>query len=151
MRLKVEDAKGFSIGSGTIIDTHENEAVLISCGHIFRESQGQGKISVDLFHPQHQTVEGKLLDYNLKRDIAIVSLSPRTRRDRRLGGCHKRDHLRSSDAAFSIGCDKGGDPTVCETKITSLNRYQGPPNIAGGGTTGRWTQRRRAVLARGRT
>jgi len=132
VRLKIEDAKGHSIGSGTIVDTHGDEAVLITCGHIFRESQGQGRIVVDLFHPQPRTIEGKLLDYDLKRDIAIVSIAPGA-------GVVSAPvapqglSVNKSDAAFSIGCDKGQDPSIRPTKITALNRYQGPPNIEAAG------------------
>ncbi len=32
-----------------------------------------------------------------------------------------------------IGCSNGNDPTVMETRVTSLDRYQGPPNIEASG------------------
>ena len=32
-----------------------------------------------------------------------------------------------------IGCSNGQDPTVLETRVTSLDRYQGPPNIEASG------------------
>src|SRR5215207_7276788 len=34
---------------------------------------------------------------------------------------------------IGIGCSNGQDPTVLETRITSLDRYQGPPNIEASG------------------
>ena len=40
VRLKIEDADGNSVGSGTIIDARAGEALVLTCGHIFRESQG---------------------------------------------------------------------------------------------------------------
>lgn len=127
VRLKVEDAKGHSIGSGTIIDARKGEALLITCGHIFRESQGKGRIVVDLFHPQPRTVEGKLLDYDLKRDIALVTISGADLVA--VPVAPEGFQVNKNDAAFSIGCDHGQDPTVRQTSITGLNRYQGPPNI----------------------
>ena len=48
MRLRIDDADGHSVGSGTIIDTRSGEALVLTCGHIFRDSQGKGKITIDL-------------------------------------------------------------------------------------------------------
>jgi hypothetical protein len=138
VRLKVEEPQGHAIGTGTIIDTHGDEAVLITCGHIFRASQGKGRIQVELFHPQPRMVEGKLLDYDLERDIAIVSINSGSGTV-----CAPVSPtglaVNKNDAAFSVGCDKGADPTIRQSKIKSLNRYVGPPNIeaAGEPTIGR--------------
>ena len=52
VRLTIEDRDGFSYGSGTIIDARQGEALVLTCGHIFRDSQGKGKILVDVFGPQ---------------------------------------------------------------------------------------------------
>jgi hypothetical protein len=30
---------------------------------------------------------------------------------------------------FSIGCDRGANPSVRESRVTNINRYLGPPNI----------------------
>jgi hypothetical protein len=128
VRLKVEEPQGQAIGTGTIIDTHGDDAVLITCAHVFRESQGKGRIQVEVFHPQPQTLEGKLLEYDLERDIAVVEIKPGP-------GAVSAPvaptglTVNKQDPAFSIGCDKGADPTIRETKITNLNRYVGPPNI----------------------
>ena len=52
MRLTIEDRDGFSYGSGTIIIARQGEALVLTCGHIFRDSQGKGKILIDVFGPQ---------------------------------------------------------------------------------------------------
>ena len=49
VRLRVEDPDGRSCGSGTIIDSRGGEALVLTCGHIFRDSHGKGRIEVDLF------------------------------------------------------------------------------------------------------
>ena len=132
VRLKVRDADGHSVGTGTIIDTHGDEAVLITCGHIFRASQGKGQIQVDLFHPQPRTVPGKLLDYDLERDIALVSISPGAGTVAAVVAPEGLV-LNKNDEAFNIGCNQGEDPSLRATKITGINRYQGPPNIESAG------------------
>jgi hypothetical protein len=41
--------------------------------------------------------------------------------------------VRPGDRAFTIGCDKGADPTVRFTHITAVNKYQGKPNFTAAG------------------
>jgi hypothetical protein len=41
--------------------------------------------------------------------------------------------VRPGDRAFTIGCDKGADPTVRMTQITAVNKYQGKPNYTAAG------------------
>jgi thiol-disulfide isomerase/thioredoxin len=129
IRLKVEDAKGFGYGTGTIIDNHGEEALAVTCGHLFRESKGQGTISVDLFSEgQTRTVPGQLIDYNLERDVALVSLRPGvqiTPVQVAPGGFRSRP----GERVFSIGCDKGANPTVRASTVAAVNKYSGHPNI----------------------
>ena len=49
VRLRVEDPLGHSCGSGTIIDALPGgEALIVTCGHLFRDSQGKGKVEIDV-------------------------------------------------------------------------------------------------------
>ena len=53
VRLRVEDPQGHSCGSGTIIDARAgSEALVLTCGHLFRDSKGTGKIDVDVSVPR---------------------------------------------------------------------------------------------------
>ena len=77
VRLKVDDEKGHSYGTGTIIDARQGEALIITCGHLFRESKGQGPLTVEMFEATPtgarsagQTV-GQVISYDLARDIAL--------------------------------------------------------------------------------
>ena len=129
VRLRVEDATGFGFGTGTIIDTHESEALVVTCGHIFRESQGKGKIVADLFAAgASQPVEGQLIAYDLDRDIALVSVRvnvPVTP----VMVAPPSYTVRPQDQVFSIGCDKGAEPSVRPSVITAVNKYLGKPNF----------------------
>jgi thiol-disulfide isomerase/thioredoxin len=49
VRLTVEDGQIRSHGTGTIIDARERDALIITCGHLFRESKGKAPIMVDLY------------------------------------------------------------------------------------------------------
>ncbi len=51
VRLTISDPTGASYGSGTLIDARAGEALVLTCGHIFRDSQGKGQVTIDLLGP----------------------------------------------------------------------------------------------------
>ena len=124
VRLKVYDGSGYGAGTGTIIDTHGDEALVLTCGHLFRENKGQGKIEVDLFvGGQPKTVLGNVVDYDAdNRDIALVSIRPGfpVQPVKLLA---KGSPIRTGQAAFSFGCDRGDDPSRRDTRITGVDKY----------------------------
>jgi Trypsin-like peptidase domain len=137
VRLRVQDldGRGAGIGSGTIIDTHFNEeakaeeALIITCGHLFRDSQGKGKITVDLFvGGRVLTVEGQLLDHDDKKDIALVTIWPEVKVTP-VQVAPKNFVSRPRDRVFTIGCSEGREPTVEESQVNAINRFVGKPNI----------------------
>lgn len=140
VRLRVHDASGYGVGSGTVIDTHGDEALVLTCGHLFRDTAGKGRIEVDVFvGNQPKTVAGTLVDYDAdKRDIALVSIRPGTTITP--VPVVSSDKLpQAGDAAFSFGCDRGADPSLRDTRLTAIDKYVGPSNleIAGAPIDGR--------------
>ena len=124
VRLRVHDGHGFGAGTGTIIDTHGDEALVLTCGHLFRETKGQGKIEVDLFVAgETRTVLGQVVDYDADtRDIALVAI--RTGfpvQPVQVVGADSR--VENGQTAFSFGCDRGDDPSRRDTRITGINKY----------------------------
>ena len=70
VRLRIEDPDGRSCGSGTIIDCRQGEALIITCGHVFRDSKGKGRVEVDLFGPTPmRAIPGRVVSYDLQRDV----------------------------------------------------------------------------------
>src|SRR5262249_15161557 len=127
VRIKVEDATGYGYGTGTIIDVHDNEALVITCGHLFRESKGQGKVTADVFATEaEQTIDGQLIGYDLDRDVALVSVRAAGLRPATVAP--PAYTVRPGDRAFTMGCDKGADPSIRPTQITAVNKYRGRPN-----------------------
>jgi len=131
--LRIEDPEGVSLGTGTIIDVHENEALVLTCGHIFRDSQGKGAISCDL-QGRHQgkDIPGQLISYNLKRDVGLVSV--RTGSNVvpiQVAGPGHQDRAR--EPVFALGCGQGAPATVIKNQIIAVNRYDGPANLVVGG------------------
>lgn len=129
VRLRVEDEYGNSYGSGTIVHVHGSDALILTCGHIFRESRGNGKIMVDLYAPgADQPVEGQLVRYDLKRDLALVGI--RTSVPLRPILVAGRDfQVTRSQRLFSVGCNQGKPPTVMRGHLKAVNKYLGPQNL----------------------
>ncbi len=124
VRLRVHDGQGFGAGTGTIIDTHGKEALVMTCGHLFRENKGQGKVEVDLFvGGQTKTVLGQVIDYDAdNHDIALVAIEPGFPLQP-VPVVASAQHLQNGQPVFSFGCDRGDDPTRRDTRITGLNKY----------------------------
>jgi len=129
VRLRIADTDGHSCGSGTIIDAQDGEALILTCGHIFRDSKGQGAIEVDLFGPTPaERVTGRLVAYDLERDIGLVAIrTPGPVATAQVAPAGYR--VAKQDRVIPVGCNNGETPSVCFSRVTSLDRYVGPPNL----------------------
>jgi thiol-disulfide isomerase/thioredoxin len=155
VRLCVEDPQGISYGTGTIIAAQGGEAIVLTCGHIFRESQGKLPVGVELFEPSQESrvasrepeshsagprplslvarLEGEVLGYDLTRDVGLVRIRP-TRPLRIAPLAARETVLQPGEEVVSVGCNNGQEPTVWHTHVTAINRYVGPANVEAAGT-----------------
>lgn len=134
VKLKISDPDGHSYGSGTVVHTQENEALVLTCAHLFRDSQGQGPLEVITFHESESgtTVPGKVLVYDLDRDVALVAI--RTQSPIKPMSIAPSSHqMQVGQQAFSVGCDNGGPRNLYQTRINSVNRYVGHDNLQAAG------------------
>jgi thiol-disulfide isomerase/thioredoxin len=127
VRLRVEDKNSYSFGTGTVIHSHEGESLVLTCGHLFRDSQGRGVVTADVNWADEKqvTVPGEVLSYDADaNDVALVVIRP---------GFHiptvavasTNTKIAIGEPAFSIGCDKGQPPTIRPTKIKNHAQYDG--------------------------
>ena len=129
IRLRIEDSRGQSFGSGTVIDVHGKEVLALTCAHIFRESQGKGRILIDTFDSQGtSTVRGQLIGHDFDRDVALVSFRPRTTIEP-VPVAANMSRLQEGSQLFSIGCNKGDDPTIMQGRLKAIDRYMGAGNF----------------------
>lgn len=128
-RLRVEDASGVSWATGTVIDCRQGEALILTCGHVFRDSQGKGRIEVDLFGPKGpRGVAGQVISWDLKRDLALVSIFTEAAiTPVGVGGPDRTTPVGA--AVVTVGCNGGKDPTIHHSRITAVDKYLGPSNI----------------------
>jgi thiol-disulfide isomerase/thioredoxin len=120
VRIRVADPAGHSCGSGTIIDARGGKALILTCGHLFRDSHGNGAVEVELFgRHAGQKVAGRLESYDSEaRDVALVSI-PMTEPVVAARLAPVGYTVRRGDSVASVGCDHGADPTVRRNRVNS--------------------------------
>lgn len=128
-RLRVDDGQGASWGTGTVIDCRQGEALILTCGHIFRDSQGQGRVEVDLFGPgAPRGLAGQVISWDLKRDLALVSVfTDVTIEPAKVGGSQRT--TAAGEPVVTVGCNGGQDPTIHHSQVTAVDKYLGPANV----------------------
>ena len=128
-RLRVESAAGVSRGTGTVIDCRQGEALILTCGHIFRDSAGKGQVEVDLFAPGGpRGVAGQVVAWDLRRDLALVSIFTDAPLEAvRVGTPDRR--VGPGESVVTVGCNGGADPTIHHSRITAVDKYLGPANV----------------------
>jgi len=128
-RLRVEDGQGVSWGTGTVVDCRQGEALVLTCGHIFRDSQGKGRIEIDLFGPgSPRGLAGQVVSWDLKRDLALVSVfTDHQIVPMRIGAAGRE--TTPGEQVVTVGCNGGSDPTAHFSRITAVDKYLGPANI----------------------
>jgi len=138
VKIAVEDSDGLSAGTGTIVDARSGEALVQTCGHLFRSSEGKGAIMVTLFRAGpsgaevQTTLPGNLIHYDLDRDLALVSIRPKTP-VQQVSIARSADSISSGASVTTVGCNQGKNPTAIATRITAVDRYQGHPNVEAAG------------------
>ncbi len=134
VKVAVQDPDGTSAGAGTLVDARQGEALILTCGHLFRSSAGKGPITVSLFQAGptgaelRTTVPGQLIDYDLERDLALVSI----RTDAPVQAVAIGPvgvTLQPGASVTTVGCNNGQNPTAIASQITTIDRYQGHPNV----------------------
>lgn len=129
VRLRIESETMQSNGSGTVIWSQNGEALIITCGHIFRDMKPTDQLFVDFYRNGNWVnVPGQVLQYFAdKHDIGMVKCALPFEVEP--VGINYSEPLAVGSAAYSIGCDRGTPPAIRDTQITCLNRYLGEPNI----------------------
>jgi hypothetical protein len=112
-----------------VIDCRQGEALILTCGHIFRDSEGKGRVEVDLFAPGGpRGVAGQVVAWDLRRDLALVSIFTDAPLEAvRVGTADRR--VAPGESVVTVGCNGGADPTIHHSRITAVDKYLGPANV----------------------
>lgn len=129
VRLKIDDGGSHSVGSGTIIDARDGEALVLTCGHVFRDSKGKGPVSIDLFGPgAPQNLPGHVLSYDLQSDVGLISFRPGV--PVVAARVAPASGLGQKSVVINIGCNHGENPTARISRVTAINKFLGPPTFS---------------------
>lgn len=126
VRIRVIDPSGTSHGTGTIIHSTGNDALVLTCGHIFRESRGQGRIEADIaFSTEMKTVSGRLITFDSNaHDIALLTIrTPFQVKPAKIARQSFQGSL--NQGVFTVGCDKGNQPTIRRSHFKRAASYDG--------------------------
>ena len=138
VRIKVHGAGIIGFGSGTIIYSDPENAIILTCAHIFkieesrtqpRPDQFPRRITIDLFDgelhgPKRQQVhyvaslEGKAIDYDFTSDVGLILIKP----GRKLPSARvvpPNWQARSKMEMITVGCSEGNDATAWTTTIVN--------------------------------
>ncbi len=127
VRLKVEDPKGSSYATGTVIHYHNGNALVLTCGHVFRDSNGTGTISAEysFLSGSPQRAAGELLSFDAKaRDIGLVAIAV-AQPIQPVPIATTTYPVQKGDQIFSIGCDHGDLPTIRRSRVKNQAKYDG--------------------------
>ena len=131
VRIRVDEANTTAYGTGTIVDVRGQEALILTCGHLFRDMQPNSQLTIDLFPGTAQEVNlpSELVDFKAEdEDIGLISFRLPIAVEP-IPILARGEQLAIGQPAFSFGCDRGANPTRRDTKIKSINRYLGADNI----------------------
>lgn len=130
VKLRVDAENAHSWGTGTIVDTRDGEALILTCGHIFRDSKGESLVEVHFFG-QNSTAKayGHCIFHDLEADLALVAISPPFP-VRAIPIAPVRYQLQGDQPVWSVGCDGGANPTLKKHQILSQDRIRTGPQIA---------------------
>ena len=126
VKLRIDADNGHAWGTGTIIDTRQGpegqEALILTCGHIFRGWNEGKSIEVHLFG-ENSTVRvlGRCLVYDLDIDLALVIISTPSP-VRAVPIAPPSYAIQTAQQAWSVGCDHGGNPTVRTHQVMSIDK-----------------------------
>lgn len=130
VRIRIRYPKSESIGTGTIIETVGDQALILTCGHLFRKEEPTHPVVVELFQ-SGKTIRspGTVVEFRDDGvDLGLIKFRqsiPLTKARIR----PKSEPLQELEPVFSIGCDLGSAPLRRDSVIAKLNRYVGCPNI----------------------
>jgi len=129
VRIQIDEGNGHSVGTGTIVDSREGEALVLTCGHIFRDSKGQGRVTIDLYgNGAPQNVPARVLAYDLESDIGFLTFRPGVQVEAaRIAPPGYA--ARPSDPVVNIGCNHGETATARVSRVTTIDKFLGPPNL----------------------
>lgn len=130
-RIRTKDEIGIGFGTGSVIQSDGEKALILTAAHLFRKMTNRSLIEIDLFNSNTGKVEtfvGKIVQLDLDGDVGLISI-PAKRIISTLPIASPEDAVKIDQHVFSYGCGGGEPPSFLKSRVTALNKYTGPANI----------------------
>ena len=85
-------------------------------------------VGIDDGFGRRQGVAGQVVSWDLKRDLALVSIFTDMQIDPVRVGSVERT-TKPGEPVVTVGCNGGADPTLHHSRITAVDKYLGPANV----------------------
>jgi thiol-disulfide isomerase/thioredoxin len=144
VRIKIKGPRSVGFGSGTIVRSTPDEAIILTCAHIFhidgaRQQPPPAKfpyeIRVDLFdgqlhglkpaqvHPQEENLIAQAIDYDFVHDVGLIRIRPGRKLPASLVVPPDWKPEKGMQLT-TVGCSEGHDATAWTTYVTNP-RFKG--------------------------
>jgi len=130
VRIMVDEPDSHATGSGTVIHCDAQGAVVLTCGHLFRDRTAKSIIKVERFESGTPvSYSAELIDYQCEDiDVGVLMFQP-SKAVPVAQVAQQVEELAQGDRVYSLGCDHGDVPSRRDSHVTKLNRYIGSANI----------------------
>jgi S1-C subfamily serine protease len=129
VRIRVVTNGHIDLGSGTVISSRTGITQILTCAHIFKEFGDSSRIEVDVFeHGRSQQYIARLVKFDTTSDLGLISIPTATPvPSAKVGG--RNEAPRVGEPVAAIGCSGGEEPTRQQSRVTDIDKYDGPHNI----------------------
>ncbi|WP_437224588.1 thioredoxin domain-containing protein [Planctomicrobium sp. SH661] len=129
VRIRVITNGRIDLGSGTVISSKAGVSHILTCAHIFKEFTDDSRIEVDVFERGvHTPYTASLKKCDHVSDLGIISI-PTTSVVPQVAVGGPKSAPRIGEAVAAIGCSGGDEPTRQQSRVTDIDKYEGPHNL----------------------
>ncbi len=117
-------------GSGTVVEQHDDTALVVTCAHVFKPSEGRGVVTVDALSPVRAQLKARVLTYDHSRDVGLVVVNVSGVKLPTAAIAPKGTDVAVGMQFIGVGCNHGLTPTAHRVNVTDLNRFNYPSNFS---------------------
>ncbi len=112
VRIRIRYPKSESVGTGTIVETVGDQALVLTCGHLFRKEESNHPVIIELFEKgklirsagtivefRDDGIDLGLIKFRQSIPLTKIQIRP------------KSEPLKELEPVFSIGCNLGAAPS----------------------------------------
>lgn len=129
VRIRVVTNGRIDLGSGTIISSKPGLTRILTCAHIFKEFNEDSRIEVDVFERGTVTpYTASLVKYDAESDLGLITI-PTTSALPTIKVPGPEGAPRVGEPVAAIGCSGGEEPTRQQSRVTDVDKFEGPHNL----------------------